>query len=331
MKVEENKMTNKSEQTFEVPKQSSIMAELLSTQEQRDDATREKVVQIPLSEIDPFPKHPFQVKHDEAMQNMAESISTFGIQTPAIVRKKEDGRYELISGHRRKKASEIVGLSELPCIIRSLNDLDAVVAMIDANLQRETVLPSEKAKSYKMRLNAMKRTAGRPAKANVSPVGTNLRSDEELAQSTGDSRNQIHRYIRLNELIPQILDMVDSSVIRDKSNLQIAMRPAVELSYISAKHQKILLNEMIANDSTPTHDQAIKMRKFADDGKLDENVIQSIMQETKPNQVEQFKIPRERLSKYFTPDTSIQSIEETIIKALDAYRQRERNRNSDAR
>jgi len=163
-----------------LPSAENLSDNLFSTQEQRDDASREKVVQIPLSEIDPFPKHPFQVKHDEAMQNMAESISTFGIQTPAIVRQKEDGRYELISGHRRKMASEIVGISELPCIVRQLSDTEAVVSMIDANLQREVIL---KAKSYKMRLNAMKRTAGRPTKTNVSPVGTNLRSDEELAQS----------------------------------------------------------------------------------------------------------------------------------------------------
>ena len=326
-------MTDKSGQTFKIPKQSSIVAELISTQEQRDDANREKVIQIPLSKIDPFPKHPFQVKHDEAMQNMAESIKTFGIQTPAIVRQKEDGRYELISGHRRKMALEIIGSNELPCIIRQLNDTDAVVAMIDANIQREIILPSEKARSYKMRLDAMRKQTGRPSN-NYSPLGNNISSklsSTELAETVGESKNQIFRYIRLNELIPQILDMVDNSVIQDKSCLKIAMRPAVELSYIPAKQQKLLLNEMIANDSTPSHDQAIKMRKFTEEGKLDENVIQSIMQETKPNQVEQFKIPRERLNKYFTPDTSIQSIEETIIKALDAYRQRERNRNRDAR
>jgi len=311
-----------------------MLAGLFTTQEQRDDEKREKVMQIPLSEIDPFPNHPFQVKHDEAMQNMAESIKTFGIQTPAIVRQKEDGRYELISGHRRKMASDIVGFSELPCIVRQLSDTEAVIAMIDANLQRETILPSEKAKSYKMRLDAMKKQAGRPSKNNYSPVANNISgkpSSVELAEKLNTSKDQIFRYIRLNELIPQLLDMVDNSIIRDKEKLQIAMRPAVELSHLSAMHQKLLFEEMVISDSTPSHDQTIQMRKSADAGQLDENKIRSIMQETKPNQVEQFKMPRERLSKYFAPDTPIQKIEETIIKALEVLRQRERRRGGDAR
>jgi len=181
-----------------------------------------------------------------------------------------------------------------------------------------------------MRLDAMNRQ-GKRTDLTSSPVGTKLRSDETLAQTAGDSRNQIHRYIRLNELIPQILDMVDNSIIRDKSNLQIAMRPAVELSYLSPKQQKILLEEMVAGDNTPSHDQAIKMRSSAEEGRLDENMIHSIMQESKPNQVEQFKIPKERISKFFAPDTSAQKIEETIVRALEELRQRERNRNRDAR
>jgi ParB family chromosome partitioning protein len=309
----------------------SLLDNLFTTQEQRDDEKREKVMQIPLSEIDPFPYHPFQVKHDEAMQNMAESIKKFGIQTPTIVRPKEDGRYELISGHRRKMACEIVGFSEMPCIVRQLSDIEAIVSMVDANLQRETILPSEKAKSYKMRLDAMKKPAGRPTKENVSPLGTNYRSDEELAKMSGESRNQIHRYIRLNELIPQILDMVDNAVIRDKSNLQIAMRPAVELSYLSHEQQNVLLEEMVANDCTPSHDQAIQMRKSAEKGMLAEKEIHSIMQETKPNQIEHFKIRSERLSKYFAPNTPSQKIEDTIFRALELLRDRERTRSGEAR
>jgi len=311
----------------------SLLDDLFSTQEKRDDDKREKVMQIPLAEIDEFPNHPFQVKNDEAMQIMADSVKTFGIQTPALVRLKPDGRYELISGHRRKMACEIVGFSEIPCIIRQLSDMEATIAMIDANLQRETILPSEKAKSYKMRHDAMNRQ-GKRTDLTSSPVGIKLKgkqSLDELGDAIGESRNQIHRYIRLNELIPQILNMVDNSIIRDKSNLQIAMRPAVELSYLSSKQQNTLLEEMVASDSTPSHDQSIKMRKFAEEGRLDDNVIHSIMQETKPNQVEQFKMPKERISKFFAPGTPMQEIEETIVKALESLHQRERKRSGEAR
>ena len=323
----------KKELKLDLPPADSLLDPIFTTQEQRDDAKREKVMEIPLSEIDSFPNHPFQVKNDEAMQNMTESIKTFGIQTPAIVRQKDDGRYELISGHRRKMALEIVGLTELPCIVRQLDDMQAVVSMVDSNLQREIILPSEKAKSYKMRLDAMNRQ-GKRVDLTYSPVGNKLNgktSSAELAEAVGESKNQIFRYVRLNELIPQILEMVDNSIIRDKNIPQIAMRPAVELSYLSVKQQKVLFDEMLANDNTPSHEQAIKMRKFAEDNKLDENVIQSIMQETKPNQVEQFKIPRERLSKFFSPDATTQFIEETIVKALETLRQRERTRSGGAR
>jgi len=318
---------------LDLPPADSLVDQIFTTQEQRDDAKREKVMDIPLSEIDPFPNHPFLVKHDEAMQNMVESVKTFGIQTPAIVRQKDDGRYELISGHRRKMASEIVGQLELPCIIRKLSDSEATIAMVDANLQRETILPSEKAKSYKMRLDAMNKQ-GKRTDLTYSPVGNKLSgktSSAELADTVGESKNQIFRYVRLNELIPQLLEMVDNSVVREKSLLQIAMRPAVELSYIPAKQQKALLDEMLANDNTPSHDQAIKLRKFADAGKLDESVIKSIMQEAKPNQVEHFKMPKEKLSKYFPPDVSIETIEDTIVRALEMLRQKERNRSRDAR
>ncbi len=300
--------------------------DLFSTQEERDDAKREKVMDILLSEIDSFPDHPFLVKMDESMQAMTDSVKTFGIQTPAVVRQKEDGRYELISGHRRKMACELAGLEALPCIVRQMSRDEAIIAMVDSNLQRETILPSEKAKSYKMRLDAMKRQAGRPAQENYSPVGNNLTaktSSAELAEIVGESKNQIFRYVRLNDLIPEVLQMVD--------NDKIAMRPAVELSYLPKEEQQALLVTIESEDCTPSHVQAMKMRKFSEEGRLNEDVILSIMAEEKPNQVEQFKLPKEKISRFFAPGTPTQKIEETIVKALELYRQREKQRNNDAR
>lgn len=299
--------------------------DLFSTQESRDDAQREKVMDIPLSEIDDFPDHPFQVKMDESMQTMADSVKAFGIQTPAVVRPKEDGRYELVSGHRRKMACELAGLVTMPCIVREMSRDQAIIAMVDSNLQRETILPSEKAKSYKMRLDAMKRQAGRPSKENSVPLEPNLigsRSNKDLAEQVGESASQIKRYVRLTDLIPQILNMVD--------NGKIAMRPAVELSYLPMEQQQSLFESIESEDCTPSHVQAAKMRKFSEEGRLSEDVILSIMQEEKPNQVEQFKMPKDRISKYFAPGTPAQKMEDTIIKALELYRQRERQRN-DAR
>jgi len=299
--------------------------DLFSTQEERDDAQREKVLDIPLSEIDSFPDHPFQVRMDESMQTMADSVKAFGIQTPAVVRQKEDGRYELVSGHRRKMACELAGLETMPCIIRQMSRDEAIIAMVDSNLQREVILPSEKAKSYKMRLEAMKRQAGRPSKENSVPVEPNLignRSNQDLAEQVGESASQIKRYIRLTDLIPEVLQMVDAG--------KISMRPAVELSYLPKEEQQTLLDAMESEDCTPSHVQAMKMRKFSQEGRLGENVIVSIMQEEKPNQIEQFKMPKNRISKYFAPGTPAQKIEDTIVKALELYRQRERQRN-DAR
>jgi len=311
-------VADKSGQTFALPKKSSLVAELFTTQEQRDEDKREKVMDVPLSEIDDFPDHPFQVRMDESMQAMADSVKAVGIQTPAVVRPKEDGRYELVSGHRRKMACELAGLEVIPCIVREMSRDEAIISMVDSNLQREVILPSEKAKSYKMRYEAMKRQAGRPSKENVSPLGTHLRSDEQLAQVSGDSRNQIHRFIRLNDLIPQVLDMVDTG--------KIAMRPAVELSFLPPEQQELLLTTIESEECTPSHIQAMKMRKFAEEGRLNEDVILSIMQEEKPNQVEQFKMPKERINKFFPPGTPAQKIEDTIVKALELWRQRERNR-----
>jgi ParB family chromosome partitioning protein len=261
-----------------------------------------------------------QVKMDESMQTMADSVKAVGIQSPAIVRQKEDGRYELVSGHRRKMACEIAGLDALPCIVRELSRDEAIIAMVDANLQRETILPSEKAKSYKMKLDAIKRQ-GQRTDLTSDPVGRKSQGRESveiIGDSVGDSRNQVRRYIRLTELIPEILDLVDEG--------KIAMRPAVELSYLPTEAQELLLDTIEGEDCTPNHAQAIKMRKFADEERLNEDVMLSIMQEDKPNQVEQFKMPRERISKYFAPGTPAQKIEETIVRALEYYRQREHQR-----
>ena len=316
-------MADKSGQTFALPKQSSLVADLFTTQAQRDDVSREKVQAIPLTHIDSFPDHPFQVKLDESMQSMADSVKAVGIQTPALIRQKEDGRYELVSGHRRKMACELAGLETMPCIVRQMTRDEAIIAMVDSNLQREVILPSEKAKSYKMRLDAMKRQAGRPNQDNYSPPANNFAaktSSAELAEQLGTSKDQIYRFIRLTDLIPQVLDMVDAG--------KIAMRPAVELSYLPPEHQAVLLETIECEECTPSHVQAMKMRKFAEEGRLNEDVILSIMQEEKPNQVDHFKMPRDKINRFFPVGTPAQKIEDTIIKALELYRQRERNRNA---
>mgnify|MGYP005751920125 FL=1 len=294
--------------------------DLFSTQEERDNETREYVKAIPLDKISDFPNHPFQVRMDEKMLEMIESVREYGVLSPAVVRPKEDGTYEMISGHRRKLASQMAERSEMPCIVRDLTDDEATIIMIDSNLQREEILPSEKAFAYKMKLDAMKRQVGRPSK-NYVPVAQDLRgktSRQILGEQVGESQDQIRRYIRLTELIKPILDMVDEK--------KIALRPAVELSYLSQDQQKMLLDTMQLQDCTPSHAQAIKMRKFAEEGRLNEDVILSIMSEEKGNQKEQFRIPRERINKYFSPGASAKQIEDTIIKALELYRKRERSR-----
>ena len=291
---------------------------LFTTQEQRDEAKRDSVQDIPISQISDFPEHPFKVKQDEAMLEMAESVRQYGVLVPGLVRQLEDGSYQMVSGHRRKMASELAGRDTIPCIVRDLTDDEAVIIMVDSNLQRERVLPSEKAFAYKMKLDALRRQAGRPSKENLSPLETNLRTSAVIAQATGDSRAQVDRFIRLTNLIPEILDMVDDG--------RIAFRPAVELSYLTEQEQGTLYDTMGREDCTPSLAQAIKMKEFSRDGKLTEEVILSIMQEEKPNQREQFKMPKERISKYFAPGTPAQKIEDTIIKALELYRRRERQR-----
>jgi len=263
--------------------------------------SKEKIMEIPLSEISDFPNHPFKVKMDEEMQNMADSIRKYGVLHPGLVRPKDGGGYEMVAGHRRMTASALAELTAMPCIVRNLTDTESTIIMVDSNLQREKILPSEKAFAYKMKLDAMKRQQGERVDLSTSaPVGQMLNgktSREVLSDESPDSHSQIQRYIRLTELIPQILEMVDNSVMRDKDNQQIALRPAVELSYLSQEKQMELLEEMIAEDKTPSHEQAIKMRKLSDEGKLSETVLHTIMREEKPNQVEQFKMPRERISR----------------------------------
>ncbi len=295
-------------------------ADLFSTQEERDNESRESVREIPLEEISDFPNHPFKVKMDESMADMAESVKQYGVLVPALVREKPEGGYEMIAGHRRKMASELAEKKEIPCIVRNLTDDEAVLIMVDSNLQREQILPSEKAFAYKMKLDAMKRQAGRPSKNNSVPVGQNFgqTSRELLAEKSPDSNTQIQRYIRLAELITPILDMVDSG--------KIAIRPAVELSYLPKEQQTILLDTMQLEDCTPSHAQAIKMRKFADEGRLNEDVILSILSEEKGNQKEQFRMPKERISRYFSPGTPVKQMEDTIVKALELYRKRERSK-----
>lgn len=292
---------------------------LFTTQEQRDEAKRDSVQDIPISQISDFPEHPFKVKQDEAMLEMAESVRQYGVLVPGLVRQLEDGSYQMVSGHRRKLASELAGRDTIPCIVRDLTDDEAVIIMVDSNLQRERVLPSEKAFAYKMKLDDMRRQAGRPSKENGVPLGHHFqqgKSREILADNSPDSNTQIQRYIRLTNLIPEILDMVDDG--------RIAFRPAVELSYLTEQEQSALYDTMGREDCTPSLAQAIKMKAFSRDGKLTDAVILSIMEEEKPNQKEQFRIPKERISKYFKPGTPARTMEDTIIKALDYYRKRQR-------
>lgn len=293
---------------------------LFTTQEQRDEAKRDSVQDIPISQISDFPEHPFKVKQDEAMLEMAESVRQYGVLVPGLVRQLEDGSYQMVSGHRRKLASELAGRDTIPCIVRDLTDDEAVIIMVDSNLQRERVLPSEKAFAYKMKLDAMRRQ-GQRTDLTSTPVVEKLKGKDALSsaivgKTSGDSYEQVRRFIRLTNLIPEILDMVDDG--------RIAFRPAVELSYLAEQEQCALYDTMGREDCTPSLAQAIKMKAFSRDGKLTDAVILSIMEEEKPNQKEQFRIPKERISKYFKPATPARTMEDTIIKALDYYRKRQR-------
>ncbi len=288
--------------------------DLFQTDESREEAKLSKIRDIPISEIDEFPDHPFKVLMDEDMEQLVESIKRNGVMTPATVRLKEDGRYELISGHRRRKACELAGLETLKCEVKDLSRDEAIIIMVESNLQRSTILPSEKAFAYKMRLEAMKRQAGRPTKDNYSPMGNNLEfatSSDELAEKVGESKNQIFRFIRLTELVPEILQMVDER--------QIAFRPAVEISYLSEEQQYTLLEAMEYSDATPSLAQAIKMKKFMQDGKLTNEVIQSIMEEEKPNQKEKPAFRDERITKLIPKSVPRGQESDFVVKALEFY------------
>ena len=288
--------------------------DLFQTDESRGEAKLSKIRDIPISEIDEFPDHPFKVLIDEDMEQLVESIKRNGVMTPATVRLKEDGRYELISGHRRRKACELAGLETLKCEVKELTRDEAVIFMVESNLQRSVILPSEKAFAYKMRLEAMKRQAGRPTKDNYSPMGNNLEfatSSDELAEKVGESKNQIFRFIRLTELVPEILQMVDDR--------QIAFRPAVEISYLSEEQQYTLLEAMEYSDATPSLAQAIKMKKFMQDGKLTNEVIQSIMEEEKPNQKEKPAFRDERITKLIPKSVPRGQESDFVVKALEFY------------
>ncbi len=288
--------------------------DLFSTQEQRDEEKLSKIRDIPLTEIDDFPDHPFKVRDDEDMAQLIESIKERGVITPATVRQKEDGRYELISGHRRKRACELAGFDTLRCEVVELNRDEATILMVESNYQRSQILPSEKAYAYKMRLEAMKRQAGRPSKDNSSPVGIDLRGKQSLdlmSEECGDSRNQIHRYIRLTNLVPELLDYVDEG--------RIKMRPAVELSFLDEDSQRDVVDEIDLNDATPSHDQTIRMRKFFEEGKLTTEAIQAIMSEEKPNQREKIVLRGDRVRQLIPKNIPISQTEDFVCKALEHY------------
>ena len=294
--------------------------DLFSTQEERDDAKLKRIYEIPLDEIDDFPDHPFKVLDDEDMFDLVESVKEHGIITPATVRQKEDGRYELLSGHRRKRACELAGLETLRTEIVDMDRDSSIIFMVDSNLQRTTILPSEKGFSYKMRLEAMNRQ-GKRTDLTLSPTGTKLRSDAQLAQDVGESRNQIHRYIRITELVPELIDLVDSG--------EVSLRPAVELSYLPDEEQYMVLEAIETEVCTPSHAQTIRMRRMFDDGKLTQEAIEAIMQEEKPNQKEKLVIRNKRIWDLLPKNLERSQTEDYIVKAVEHYNKFLRKREQD--
>ena len=288
--------------------------DLFSTQELRDDAKLSKIRDIPLELIDDFPDHPFKVRDDEDMIQLVESVKERGVITPATVRQKEDGRYELISGHRRKRACELAGFEALRCEVVDLDRDAATVLMVESNYQRSQILPSEKAFAYKMRLEAMKRQAGRPSKENSVPVAQNYEgktSRELLGEQVGESQDQVRRYIRLTYLVPELLDLVDEGKIK--------MRPAVELSYLDEDSQRAVVDEIDLNQCTPSHDQTIRMRKFFTDGKLTPEVVSAIMGEEKPNQREKIVLRGAKVRSLIPKNIPVSQTEDYVVKALEHY------------
>ena len=300
------------------------LSDLFSSQEERDDAKLKRIYEIPLDEIDPFPDHPFKVRDDEDMQNLVESVKVNGVLTPATVRKKEDGRYELLSGHRRHRACKIAGIPTLRCEVVEMTRDEGTIFMVESNFQRSKILPSEKAFAYKMRLEAMNRQ-GKRSDLTSTPMESKFRSNEEIGRTAGESREQVRRYIRLTELLPEILDMVDEG--------QIALRPAVELSYIPKLSQGLLWESMEMESCTPSHAQAIRMRRMSEEGKLTPEAMEAILTEEKPNQKERIILRGERFRNLFPPDLPVSKREDYIAAAMEFYgrhRQRQRERD-DAR
>lgn len=295
--------------------------DLFSTQEERDEAKLSKIYDIPLELIDDFPDHPFKVRDDEDMTQLVESIKERGVITPATVTQKEDGRYELVSGHRRKRACELAGFETLRCEVVELNRDEATILMVESNFQRSQILPSEKAFAYKMRLEAMNRQAGRPKKENSTPVVSDFertRTNEILGAEVGESREQIRRYVRLTNLVQELLDYVDEG--------RIKMRPAVELSYLDEDCQRDVVDEIDLNDATPSHDQTIRMRKFFEEGKLTTEAIQAIMSEEKPNQREKIVLRGDRVRQLIPKNVPLNQTEDYVCKALEHYNKFLRNR-----
>ena len=296
--------------------QMNSLDELFSSQEERDDAKLERVKEIPLTELHPFKDHPFKIQNDDEMKRLMESIQKFGTLTPALARPLPEGGYELISGHRRLAACQVLGIETMPVIVRNMTDDEAVIAMVDANLQREHILPSEKAFAYKMKLDAIKHQG----KASVQ-VAEKLLSVEKVADDAGESKDQVRRYIRLTYLIPELLSMVDDG--------KIAFNPAVEISYLEQSEQRVLLNAMELNDCTPSHAQAIRLKKLSQEGVLQDQTIYDILAEQKPNQQEQYKFKREDIRKYFPKSYTDKQVCDTVIKLLEQWqRRRERDRDS---
>jgi len=305
-------------QRFEIPVVS--LGDIFTTQAQRDAKAAETMQMIPIEDISEFPNHPFRVVEDEELEKMAESIREYGVLNPAIVRPREGGGYVMVSGHRRMRACELAWVREMPCIVRNLSDDEAVILMVDANIQRETVSPSEKAFAYKMKLEAIKRQ-GQRTDLTSRPLVGKLESVENIGEQSGDSGRQVQRYVRLTELQPELLQKVDEN--------SLGFRPAVEISYLRKEEQSALLEAMQLEERTPSLAQAQKMKRFSKEGNLNDAVIQSIMQEDKPNQQEKLTIPNAKLKPYFKDGTSHQQMEETILKALEMYRQRQEKKRTD--
>ena len=291
---------------------------LFSSEQERQDAKLEKIQILPLTELHPFRNHPFQVRDDDEMDKMVDSVKEYGVMTPAIVRPRKDGGYEIVAGHRRCHASQRAGVETMPCIVRDMDDDTAIILMVDSNCQREHILPSEKAKAYQMKLEALNRKGGRPSKENVSQIGTQKRSDQIMAEELGESRNQIQRFIRLTNLVPELLEFVDEG--------RIKMRPAVELSYLDEDCQRDVVDEIDLNDATPSHDQTIRMRKLFNEGNLTTEAIHAVMSEEKPNQKEKIVLRGDRVRQLIPKNIPVSQTEDFVCKALEHYNKFLRNR-----